>query len=314
MTTALLRCSPLWLWVVAVGCGTRTLDANDGSGGSGGGTVIVDGGAGSDSAPDTRLDVGSDVRDVRVLDLIGGAMCGDGILDPGEECEDHNSTPGDGCSPICQIECFSSCGGCGTAGPCVVESVCGNGLLTRPEACDDANSVGGDGCAAGCGAIEPGWRCPVVGRRCVPICGDGLLVGPETCDDRNTTSGDGCSDVCIVEPSTARCGDGLISGAEECDEGRANSDEVHRTCTTGCRFGSFCGDGIINALLEECDNGSTGNTMTYGNKDGCAAGCKYPHYCGDASVDFEEGEQCDFGPFNGTVHRPCTIDCKMWLD
>jgi cysteine-rich repeat protein len=34
-------------------------------------------------------------------------MCGDGHLDPGEECDDGNVTNGDGCSQDCHIECDS---------------------------------------------------------------------------------------------------------------------------------------------------------------------------------------------------------------
>jgi cysteine-rich repeat protein len=28
-------------------------------------------------------------------------VCGDGILDPGEECDDGNNMSGDNCSPFC---------------------------------------------------------------------------------------------------------------------------------------------------------------------------------------------------------------------
>ena len=31
--------------------------------------------------------------------------CGDGYLDAGEECDDNNTTNGDGCSAFCEIEC-----------------------------------------------------------------------------------------------------------------------------------------------------------------------------------------------------------------
>jgi cysteine-rich repeat protein len=30
--------------------------------------------------------------------------CGDGTLDPGEQCDDGNKTDGDGCSAGCQLE------------------------------------------------------------------------------------------------------------------------------------------------------------------------------------------------------------------
>lgn len=39
----------------------------------------------------------------------GGSIsaCGDGEVDPGEECDDGNQLPDDGCSPFCRRECES---------------------------------------------------------------------------------------------------------------------------------------------------------------------------------------------------------------
>ena len=62
-----------------------------------------------------------------------------------------------------------------------------------------------------------------------------------------------------------------------------------------CKYGPYCGDGIMNGD-EQCDLGSRENNKTYGQQDGCTPGCKRPHYCGDAVVDEAEGEQCDLGP------------------
>jgi len=58
--------------------------------------------------------------------------CGDGTLDPGEECDDGGRISGDGCSSQCRIE------------------VCGNGTRDAGEGCDDGNLDGGDGCSATC--------------------------------------------------------------------------------------------------------------------------------------------------------------------
>ncbi|HJQ82747.1 MAG TPA: hypothetical protein VKA21_01630 [Candidatus Binatia bacterium] len=33
-----------------------------------------------------------------------GGCCGNGVLDQGEQCDDHNTTLTDGCSAACQIE------------------------------------------------------------------------------------------------------------------------------------------------------------------------------------------------------------------
>ncbi|HVK73314.1 MAG TPA: proprotein convertase P-domain-containing protein, partial [Kofleriaceae bacterium] len=61
------------------------------------------------------------------------AGCGDGVVQPGEECDDGNTDNADACSNQCQI----------------VDG-CGDGNLDAGEACDDGNRVDGDGCSATC--------------------------------------------------------------------------------------------------------------------------------------------------------------------
>jgi cysteine-rich repeat protein len=157
--------------------------------------------------------------------------------------------------------------------PCIAKP-CGNGQLEPFELCDDGNNTSGDGCTALC-QIAAGWRCPVVGRRCLPNCGDGLVVGFETCDDGNAVAGDGCSAICVTESATATCGDGLVSGAEECDYGPDD------------------------------------NTAYYGDAGGCTPSCRFAPFCGDGVIDEPEGEQCDLGPNNGASDQPCNATCKF---
>lgn len=97
-------------------------------------------------------------------------VCGNGVVDGGEQCDDANLTPGDGCSAYCRNE------------------VCGNGTVDSGEQCDDGNSIGGDGCGSLC-TIE--------------FCGDTITQSPETCDDGNNISGDGCSSACRIEAPSA---------------------------------------------------------------------------------------------------------------
>jgi hypothetical protein len=52
------------------------------------------------------------------------------------------------------------------------------------------------------------------------------------------------------------------------------------------------------------------NTATYGGKDGCTPACKFPHFCGDGIVD-APAEQCDQGPINGTMGSLCTTECTI---
>ncbi|MFH0770167.1 MAG: myxococcus cysteine-rich repeat containing protein [Candidatus Peregrinibacteria bacterium] len=97
------------------------------------------------------------------------AFCGDGVLHPGEECDDGNTANGDGCSDAC-----------------FYESLCGNGNLDPGEGCDDGNGTAGDGCS------------PLCEREAV--CGNGIRETGETCDDGNGADEDGCSGLCQHEP------------------------------------------------------------------------------------------------------------------
>ena len=96
--------------------------------------------------------------------------CGNGSLDDGEECDDGNFEPGDGCEPDC------------TNTP----SKCGNGDLDEGEQCDDGNLEPADGCEPDCTTTPT-------------KCGNGELDEGEECDDGNDVGFDGCSASCTVE-------------------------------------------------------------------------------------------------------------------
>src|SRR5205085_1701601 len=66
-------------------------------------------------------------------------LCGNGVVDPGEICDDGNTTSGDGCSSTCSIDNYP---------PKAAE--CGDGNLDEGEECDDGNTEDGDGCTATC--------------------------------------------------------------------------------------------------------------------------------------------------------------------
>ena len=67
------------------------------------------------------------------------ALCGDGILQTGEACDDGNPVPGDGCSGVCTLEPGYICETPGAPCTALVTQVCGNGLIEGSEACDDGN-------------------------------------------------------------------------------------------------------------------------------------------------------------------------------
>jgi cysteine-rich repeat protein len=96
------------------------------------------------------------------------AVCGNGAIESGEECDDGNLVDGDGCSSTCQRE-----------------PKCGDGFVDAPEQCDDGNLIDGDGCSSTC--------------QSEPQCGDGRVDAGEECDDGNDESDDGCSATCRLE-------------------------------------------------------------------------------------------------------------------
>ncbi len=85
---------------------------------------------------------------------ISNAICGDGIVQAGESCDDGNTTNGDGCTATCSVQSGFTCAG----SPSVCTSVCGDGLVAAGESCDDGNNVPGDGCSAVC-STEVGFTC-----------------------------------------------------------------------------------------------------------------------------------------------------------
>lgn len=60
------------------------------------------------------------------------AVCGNGVIDPGEACDDNNTINGDTCTSNCKA------------------IVCGNGIIDVGEECDDGNTLDYDGCSAHC--------------------------------------------------------------------------------------------------------------------------------------------------------------------
>jgi cysteine-rich repeat protein len=220
----------------------------------------------------------------------GGVLppaCGNRQLDPGEECDDGNTTACDGCSATCQIE------------------GCGNGVPECAEQCDDGNATACDGCSPtcqreGCGnnVVECGEECDAgsangtPGANCdatchippPPNCGNGQMDPGEGCDDGNTTSCDGCSSLCQPEG----CGNGVVECGEQCDD--ANTSPCDG-CSATCQV-EACGNGVPECD-EECDDGSANGTVG----DVCDVTCHHGTVCGLADP--------------GAVCIPCAkdVDC-----
>jgi cysteine-rich repeat protein len=269
-------------------------------------------------------------------------LCGNGTVEPGEECDDGNDTVGDGCSSSCTIEpppeiCENSVDDDGDGlvdcadpdcenDPACSPPICGDGALDPGEECDDGNDTDGDGCSSSC-TIEPTEticddRIDEDGDGLVDcadpdcendpfcLCGNGILEGNEECDDGNNTDGDGCSSSCTLENPQSEvcdnsmdddsdgmvdcadpdcqddpyclCGNGVVDPGESCDDGDGeNTDSCPDDPSTGgtCQPAA-CGDGHLYQGVEECDTTNLGGEtcQTLGYSSGalsCQASCTF---------------------------------------
>ncbi|HEY8926995.1 MAG TPA: DUF4215 domain-containing protein [Polyangia bacterium] len=287
-----LICATLGL----LGGGCANVAAPDGQNGSPGSGGTPGGGPNIDAGP-----IRADIKTFETPITPGN--CGNGQHDDGEECDDHNTNDGDGCTRLCQVEQGYHCE---ETGPCDPPK-CGDGVLAASESCDDGNTNDNDGCSANCKEVDKRFQCRVPGKRCVPVCGDGHIVGSENCDDGNTNDNDGCSSLCLKEPGAtctgepskctkAVCGDGTKQEGESCDCGTDPS-----KLPMGCAGvnGLFYGDG------KGCSKTCT-NEPTCRDSSGANIACKA--VCGDGNFDQNGGEECDDGNMND--HDGCSHDCK----
>lgn len=115
--------------------------------------------------------------------------CGDGAVDPGEQCDDGNDDNEDGCVVGCKV------------------NVCGDGYPGPGEECDS----------------ESPFECTPVCT--IPVCGDGMVAPWEECDDGNQVSSDACLPGCVA----AWCGDDVVWEQNEACDDKNDVDEIECT-------------------------------------------------------------------------------------
>lgn len=93
------------------------------------------------------------------------------------------------------------------------------------------------------------------------VCGNNIVEEGEACDDGNIDNTDACSNLCEL----ARCGDGAIqAGVEECDDGNTlDGDGCSSTCTSEESDSVSCqpGESLLEVWLETDRWGRSENSL-----------------------------------------------------
>ncbi|CAE7214372.1 psiR [Symbiodinium sp. CCMP2592] len=228
------------------------------------------------------------------------AVCGDGLLVLGEECDDGNVATGDGCGPNCLLEqqgtsCPPASDGLGG----VCRATCGDGVRGPVEECDDGNSVSGDGCSATC-QVERGFTCSGGGLKsmdtCWPICGDGLRVDRTYAPTLAADKLEGCDTGPL--PSRGCDASCQVRVGWRCARPQGQGEEV---CVP------VCGDGILSTPMEECDD------MNLQSGDGCSPDCKVEAFFECTYDDFWLRSVCKVHCGDGRKHpSEACDDGNVW--
>ena len=218
--------------------------------------------------------------------------CGDGVIDPGEQCDDGNMMPGDGCNATCQAECPGS----SEVEPNDTFATANGPLVNNVQSCAAINPAGDDDfwsftvAALSDVSLETfdgngNQACTSTHDTQIFLLDTNGTTQLATNDDISSSPVDRCSRIvrtrmapgtyflrvirfgdATVIPSyrvrmrlDAVCGNSVVEGSEQCDGG-AN-------CNPDCTRIPTCGDGFVDAP-ETCDDG---NLI---NGDGCSSTCQ----------------------------------------
>ncbi|MAD60377.1 MAG: hypothetical protein CMH49_02535 [Myxococcales bacterium] len=247
-------------------------------------------------------------------------VCGNGLVEPGEACDDGNSVSedcryGERACNVCNANCEIEAGDV---------KYCGDGLVSDQEECDDAG-LNDENCPYEMSACEVCDADCKLQTGLSRVCGDGIVNDPfENCDDANQET-EVCpyglsnyiclicdSDCQQIERASAYCGDRIVQVAEgencdaglnpnlDCPYGQLDCLVCNERCLEELGRSSFCGDGVLDESHESCDDGNTETEACYGQAGSactiCDAACQSrtltATYCGDGIVQ-TQFESCD---------------------
>jgi cysteine-rich repeat protein len=217
------------------------------------------------------------------------ATCGNLIVEPGEDCDDGDTTTDAVCDATCHFTCGNGIVDVDLGETCDTGIASGDGAC--PASCDDGQActtdvVSGSACTTTC--IHTDITTPVDGDGCCPSGGNA-----NTDTDCPAECGNG-----IVEPGEA-CDTGIIAGAGACP---TNCDD-QQSCTT---------DTLMNANTCQATCTHTDITMPHNNDGCCPPGANSGNdndclaSCGNGVLD--PGETCDTAITSGA--GACPTSCS----
>lgn len=185
-------------------------------------------------------------------------VCGNGVIESGEQCDDWNKNNGDGCSSSCQVESQ--------------ELQCYNAVQNIPATCN-AGSFSTDS--------FNGCRTLVCNGKQIKACdkngffemyNEGGSSSTEICIGETCMSNQGYLKssnfpICTGSSSpTASCGNGVVESGEQCDTG-SNRGSCPQTCSQNCQINS-CSQSQCYSKVNDMPLTCSGS-ITQDNKGGC---------------------------------------------
>ncbi len=241
-------------------------------------------------------------------------VCGNGVVEAGETCDDGNTAAGDCCSPTCTYDAPGTA--CTSDGNVCTNDVCnGAGACLHPNntaPCDDglfcngADTCGGGTCTHAGNPCTGGSECADTCNEAADNCFD--PAGTACTSDGNVCTNDQCngSGACTHPNNTAPCDDGLFcTGADICSGGACT--HAGSPCAGGPECADTCNeaaDNCFDAAGTACT--SDGNVCTNDQCNGTGA-CTHPNNTAscDDGLFCNGADTCSGGTCAAHAGNPC---------
>ena len=203
-------------------------------------------------------------------------------------CDDGNGCTDDSCDKFKGCKHAQIFGGCNDGNACSLFDQCKNSICTpgAPKNCDDGKVCTTDTCdpVLSCQNVNNSNACDD-GTACTnqDACANSLCAGKAiVCDDGNPCTTDSCD-------KFAGCQVKVVADNQDC------SVDGKKWCKTGvCIAKVFCGDGVVNQVSEDCDDGNLVDSDACSNlcKNNISVNVQFTT-CGATGLSGPSQGQCD---------------------